>query len=484
MGSPSGRKAWWRRSLGLAVPVGLFLLLGVLGTAHVEAGGGSVVGEPPAAFLSLSVIGVSLCLLSLSAFFSGSETAFLSIQRHRIRTMRDETRLTSRLVVNMLDHPGHMLTTILVGNMIVNTIIGVVLGTRLKDLFALRYGMSTVTAYCLAVTLCTALLLVFGEITPKVFAVRAGESLAHAVVIPLRMVSRLLGPVCGALLAITRLLFRVSRLQELRAAPYVTDEEIKAVLSNGSSRDPVEEKGREMIRRILEFRDVMLREILVPRPDVIALPEDATVEEARALFREHGFSRIPVFHEDLDHIQGALYAKDLLPSLAKGDMARPIKNLLRKAYYVPETMSVQEFVKQAQRLRTHLAIVVDEYGGTEGIVTLDDAMEEVVGDIQDEHEHEEAGYSPLGEGVYRLDGSLPLDALAELTGFAIEDDEHETLAGFLMSQIDKVLEEGDEIPFGGVHFIVETVDGKRASTVRMERVAPSAPDALDGGAAT
>ena len=418
----------------------------------------------------------SLCLVALSAFFSGSETAFFSIPRYRLRTLREEARLSSRLIVALLDHPGRLLTTILVGNMLVNTVIGVVLGTRIKDFLEYTIRMPNAESYTGAVFATTASLLLFGEIAPKIIAVRLRETFARSAVMPLTVADRVLSPLRKALLGVVDLIFKASRLSELRAAPYITDDELKSVLSNGAGADAAENEGREMIRRILEFRDVTLREILVPRPDVVALPADATVAQARDLFREHEYSRIPLYWDDLDHIEGVVFAKDLLPSLTKGEIDVPVRSLVRKAHYVPETMSVQDFVRDAQRTRTHLAIVVDEYGGTEGIVTLEDGIEQVVGDILDENEEERPAYTQLAEHVWRLRGSCPLDKLEELARIALEDEEHETVAGFLMNTSDKVLDVGDCVRHRGMLFTVESVDGKRVDSVRME-IVPEAEEA-------
>ena len=422
----------------------------------------------PGQVLSLSVLMVVGCLLAMSAFFSSCETAFLSIDAPRIRSMRESYRMTARLVAKTLDNPGRLLTTILVGNMLVNTLIGVVLGTRVKDLFEYRGGLSAPASYAAAIAVTTGVLLFFGEILPKVFAVRAQDAYARVAVLPLVGVGRALAPLRNGLLRLTDFLFRVTRFHELRAAPFITDQELKSVFANGQSEGVIEEDGREMIRRILDFHDAQLREILVPRPDIVAVPEDATVAEALGLYREHEFSRVPVFRDDLDHITGVLYAKDTLPSVTTGELARPVKTLVRPAHFVPETMSVQDFIKHVQRLRSHLAIAVDEFGGTEGIVTLQDAIEKVVGDITVEDEEAERLYEQVGQGVYRVMGSMPLDEFSELTGIAVEDEEHQTMAGYLMDKTEKVPAVGDHFSHAGISFTVEEVDGKRASTMRIE----------------
>jgi len=437
---------------------------GAYGTIGAAGGAPGVPGQA----LSVSVLLVVVLLLALSAFFSSCETAFLSIDAPRIRGMRTSAHMTARLVAKTLDDPGGLLTTILVGNMLVNTLIGVVLGTRVKDYFHLSADLSPLAAYGAAIAVTTGVLLFFGEILPKVFAVRAREAYARLAVLPLLAFGRALAPLRDGLLRITDFLFRITRFHELHAAPFVTDEELKSVLANGQSEGIIEEEGREMIRRILDFHDAQLREILVPRPDVVAVPEDATVGETLALYRAHEFSRIPVFKDDLDHITGVLYAKDTLPSVTAADLARPVKTLARPPHFVPETMSVQGFIKHVQRLRSHLSIVVDEFGGTEGVVTLQDAIEEVVGDINVEGEEEERLYEDLGQGVYRVMGSMPLGEFNDLTGIPIEDEEHQTVAGFLMDKTDKVLAVGDHFAHADISFTVEEVDGKRASALRIE----------------
>lgn len=423
-------------------------------------------------------------LLCFSAFFSGSETALFSIHRVRLRSMREEGTWSQRLVAEMLEHPGRLLTTILVGNMIVNVLIAILLGSRVEDLFLEAFGWSVPTAYLAAVGVCTGLLVFFGEISPKVFAVRAGESLARVVVAPLMMTDMVLAPIRSGLLRLTDALFRVTRFHELHAAPFITDDELKSVLSEGEAQGVIEKDEREMIQGILEFSDALLREVLVPRPDVIALSADATVADALAALREHGYSRMPVYEDDLDHVVGVLVAKDLLPSLGKDEMNRPVRALARAPYFVPATMTVRQFIRGAQRHRSHLAIVVDEYGGTEGIVTLDDALMEVVGDIQDEDEQEEPDFEQIGERAYRVKGSLPLDELSELLGVKLEDESHETVAGFLMNQTNKVPEPGDGIIHSGVRFTVEACDGKRASTVRIQLLKDSQEDGPSEGEAS
>jgi len=420
----------------------------------------------------LIAIGV---LIGCSAFFSGSESAFFSINKLRLRAMRESGNFADRRVAKMMEDPGRLLTTILVGNMIVNALIGVFLGARVERVLSESIGMGEAAAYALAVAVTTTVLVFFGEIAPKVFAVHTCVAFARVTVFPLVAADRILAPVRNGTLGLTNAIFRLTRFHELHAAPFITDAEFKSVLTDGEAKGVIEEDERQMIQGILEFSDAMLREILVPRPDVVALPEDATVAEALAVYREHEYSRMPVYREGLDYVRGILLAKDLLPSFAKGDMERTIKALLRPSHFVPVTMTVQQFVADAQRHRAHLAIVVDEYGGTAGIVTLEDAMEQVVGDIMDEDELEELGYLRVADDEYVVEGGLALDDLNKLVGIDLQDEEHETVAGFLMDQTDRILEAGDQIESAGIRFTVEACEGKRVSSVRLKLLPPGEP---------
>ncbi len=482
------RTAW----LVLCVVLAAFIFASMPGVATATASGTSAGehaqrdGTSWSDYLPGSVLGVLLFLLALSAFFSSCETAFLSIPKTRLRGMRDEEALTARWVARMLDNPGRLLTTILVGNMLVNTLVGVVLGTRVKDYFESGLAIPAYAAYPAAIGVTTAMLLFFGEITPKVFAVRAQESYARIVVVPLMLADGILAPLRSGLLKVTEFLFRVTRFHELHAAPFITDDELKSALSEDQTRGVIEDDERMMIQGILDVQDVQLREILIPRPDVVGLEEDATVREAHELFQEHEYSRMPIYVDDLDHITGILFSKDLLASLAKGLSDQPVKAIARPPHFVPEVMTVKAFIKDVQRLRSHLAVVVDEFGGTEGIVTLHDAIELVVGDIQDEGYDEQPEYEDIGDGIYRVNGGFSLEDLSDLVHVPIEDEEHNTLTGFLMHKMEKMPCVGDQLSHLGVKFTVEQVEKMRASVVRVELeqdVHGDSEDADAGGSA-
>lgn len=422
------------------------------------------------------ILALTLILLGLSAFFSASEIAFFSLHKLQLRALAGSANSLDQLVVRLMRRPGDLLTSILMGNSIVNVLVGVLLATPSHAYFEGVLQWSAGTSYVAAVTATTTVLVFFGEILPKLVVVRRSLAYARVAAPAVYLLHFAIRPLRAGVLYIISVVFRITRFSEVPPAPFMTDEEFKSLLSDSEALGVLQTDERQMIQGILEFGDHMVREILVPRPDVIALPEAATVREALSLFRKEQCARMPVFSEDLDHIAGILYAKELLPKVAQGRLDEPILPLVRKPHYVPETMTIADFMKMAQRTRSHMAIVVDEYGGTEGLVTLQDALGTVIGDIDDEDEDTEYCHE-LGDGAYRVDGAFTLNDLETLTGLATLDEEHTTLAGFLMAKSDKVLDMGDTIDHEGVLFCVEKMDGRRVVKVRIQVPAPEMKEA-------
>lgn len=426
----------------------------------------------PLQFFPVPILLTAVVLLICSAFFSASEVAFFSLHRVELGQMRSSPRALRRLAARLMDHPGNLLTSILMGNSVANILLGVTLATPTKAFFD-SLAVGPLSSYILSVICCTTIIVFFGEILPKVVVVREAERFALLSAPVIFLVNKLLLPFRQAMIGMVGVAFRVTRFSELKPAPFMTDEEFVGLLSDSEELGVIEKDEREMIEGILEFSDATIDTILVPRPDVIALPVAATVEEALALIRAEQVARIPVYEEDLDHIVGILYAKDLLPKLARGEFDDPIRPLMRRAHFVPVTTTVAGFVKMAQQLRTHLVVVVDEYGGTEGIVTLKDALSEVVGELGSEDEVAEESCVLVSEGIYDMEGSFPLDELQELTGIVLEDSEHTTVAGFLMAQSHRILAQGDRYEYAGLQFEVLEVDGKRVAKLRV--VVPGGP---------
>jgi len=413
------------------------------------------------------IIVTTLVLVCLSAFFSASEIAFFSLHKLQLRSMNEEAGFGGALVYRLMKHPGNLLTTILMCNSIVNVLLSVVFAPPVERYFAEVVLLPATASYPIAMLVTTGFLVFFGEIFPKVFVVRASESYARVAVFPIFIVDRLMRPLRNLLIGLTGLLFKFTRFSEMTPAPFITDEEFVSLLTEGEASGVIEQEERRMIQSIIEFGDDMVREILVPRPDMLVVKADATVAEALDLIKEKQYSRIPIVGENIDEIVGILYAKDLLHLAEEGEVDQTVGELGRPPHYVPETMTVSEFVKTAQKTRTHLAIVVDEFGGTEGLVTLEDALREVVGAIEEEEHVEPHSMVQTGDHEYEVDGGYPLDDLEELTGLRLDTPVHMTVAGFMIEQQDRLPEQDDTLDHEGVNFRVLEMDGRRVARMRI-----------------
>jgi len=461
----------WRKTILITAVWALAALIlsgineGYVPALQPEAGAATAVEEGAPPFTQRDIVFIAV-LLGISAFFSACEVAYFSLGPLRLRAMAAGTSFLDNRAARLMRQPGELLTSILMANSIVNVLLCVVLALPAEMLFE-RF-LPPPFAYIAAVAACATLIIFLGEILPKLLAVRKNEAFARSASLPLLVSASLLQPLRHSVIVVIGYLFRVTRFSQVRPAPFMTDEEFVSLLTEGEATGAIEKDEREMIQGILKGNDVMVRDILIPRPDIVALNESATVAEALDVFCEHEFSRIPVYRESLDNIAGILYAKDLLAFADQNEMGAPITPLIRKVNYVPETMTVLEFMKSVQRVRTHLAIVVDEFGGTEGLITLHDALREVVGDIEAEDREDVPQVKTLDTNLYEVDGGFPLDELESITGVAVVDEEHTTVAGFLMEQSDKVLEVGDQIDHEGVRYTVEEMEGKRVSRLLVQ----------------
>jgi CBS domain containing-hemolysin-like protein len=261
---------------------------------------------------------------------------------------------------------------------------------------------------------------------------------------------------------------------ELRTdMPLVTEEEIKTLVDAGEEEGVIQEEEKEMIYSIFELGDTLAREVMVPRIDIVALDVATPMLEALDTIMQAGHSRIPVFQETIDNVLGVLYAKDLLHYLRENRTDIPLQKVLREAYFIPETKKASDLLPDLQQRRVHMAIVVDEYGGVAGLVTIEDLLEEIVGEIQDEYDTEEPFVEFLDENAYIFDARVDLDDLNRLMASDLPTDDSDTLGGFIYTELGKVPVVGDQVVFGEIDFTVESVSGRRIKKVRVERRPPS-----------
>lgn len=414
---------------------------------------------------SVSWIVVALLLL-LSAFFSGSETALFAANKLRIRHLQEEGNRRAGVVRRLLEEPGRVLTALLVGNNIVNVAASVLATAILVQAFGTHRG----PLYSLLVM--TVLLLIVGEITPKTFAAKYADRVALLVGRLVHAFTVVLSPVIWLLSRISNLIVRPLGGRVNLASPLVTEEEIRLLVKMGEEAGVVEEDERQMIHSIFEFGDTVVREVMAPRIDVVCVEDTTTLDGVLRVILEKGYSRLPVYHETIDQIVGVVYVKDLLSHLKAGHYALPVREVMRPAYFIPESKRLDELFKEMRRKRQPMAIVVDEYGGTAGLVTIEDLLEEIVGPILDEYDVEEKLFESVNDAVALVDGRMSIEEVNELMHLELPVGEVDTIGGYVYSLLGHMPAAGERVTAGDVEIVVEKVEGHRIARVRIAKRVP------------
>lgn len=406
--------------------------------------------------------------LLLSALFSASETAFTTLYPWKVREFAEREGRPFDLLAQDITR---FLTTILVGNNLVN-----IAATALVTELATKAFGSAGVGYATGVM--TFLILFFGEITPKSLAVHHAEAIARMAVWPIYALSILLYPVGRFFSWVSSSLLRLVGL-EPRNTPLVSEEELRLILAGAEASGTIEEDEEEMIHSILELEATPVKELMVPRVEMVAIEASATLEDFLHLVREHRYSRVPVYQESVDHIVGVAYARDLLDFYCEEDLkVRKVASIAHPPFFVPENMDAWDLLREFRRRKVHMAIVVDEFGGTAGLVTLEDVMEEIVGEIYDEtDEDEEAPVRRLPDGSLSVQAQLPIDEVGEILSVRFPEGEYDTLSGFLYAEFGRIPTVGEHIQWNGYRFLVERADQRRVERVRIERLKEESHDA-------
>ena len=404
---------------------------------------------------------ISIILLLLSAMASGSEVAFFSLTPNDVEELEERSDSAAQRVVDLLSNPDRLLATILVANNMVNICL-VIMVTRLINSV---WMFSGVWEFVFNTVIITFLLLLFGEIMPKVFTQSNPVKMSLLLSGPLKFLRWLLYPLAFLLI---RTSSKVSRFASKGAE--ISIEELADAVDLTETGSEEEQK---MLSGIISFGQTEVVEIMHSRVDITGLEYDASYDEVRKVIVETGYSRIPVYGDDLDDVRGVLYVKDLLPHIGKGEEFEWQK-LLRKPYFVPEHMMIDDLLKEFQKKKIHIAIVVDEYGATQGLVSLEDILEEVVGEITDESdEDEDKLYEKIGENTYIFDAKIHIGEFIRAIGydeeaFADVEGHAETLAGLMMELKRDLPRRGDELQSHGVKFFIATMDGRRVDKIKVE----------------
>ncbi len=434
-------------------------------------------------------LAVVVILILVGGFFAASEMALITVKRHRLGQLADDGNSAARTAQRLVQDPSRFLATIQIAITFLGFLSGAVgavaFSSGLADLIQLlpwtwlQEAADTIAFVVMTLVIATASIIV-GELVPKTLALNFPERLALAVARPVGFIQRLLSPIVWAVSRSSALLVRLLGGTEKPQGGYLSVEELKLLVETGSEQGQIEEDEKEMIHGVIELGDKRVHEVMVPRIGIRAVNVSDPLDQVLEMIIAAGHSRLPVFEESLDNIVGILYAKDLLPYLkgnARANGQIDIRTLVRSPVYVPESKAVDELLHDMQTAKRHIAIVVDEYGGTAGLVTMEDVVEEIVGEIQDEYDTEEDMVEPIvsdDELAFRLDGRVSMDDLRDL--FDLSDDDetdeeaYDTVGGFIVHRVGRIPLPGAETPFrDDVMLRVEAAEPRRVARVVASR---------------
>lgn len=426
--------------------------------------------------IEILLIGV---LILLNGFFSGAEAALIAVRRSTVSELARTKGVAGRALKSLKERPETFLATVQVGVTVVGTLASVVSGATVVEaltpriavlpwLFAQRWPEQI--AIGIVVVIIAFASLVFGELVPKYLALARPEKFALSVARPITWLASIGKPLVSLLTHISRFVARLFGVHPSEHDRPVSDQEIRLLAIEGSLHGTIDDVERELIHQALDFSDTTARQVMTPRPDVIGIDINWTNEEVLQTIREEGYSRFPVYDGTIDRIAGAIFTKDVIHLLTEGS---PIilRDIVRPVMFVPDSMVISEVLAKFQKQRRHLAIVLDEFGGTAGLITLEDVLEEIVGDIRDEYDaDEQAEFRLLPDGTAVAAGGMPIIDFNEEFGVSLSTDLADTLAGLFTATIDRLPRKGDFIEVEGVRFDVATLKGRRIVLLRARKV--------------
>ena len=416
----------------------------------------------------LYVVLLFVCLL-LSAFFSGSETAFISLQRFRLEHMVNTEVVGAKRVALMLKHPEKLLSTILLGNNFVNTA-AAALGT------AVALSLWPEQGVIIATVVVTILLLVFSETTPKTLATRHAERISLLSSRPIGVIAWLLTPFVLALSWIASGIARIFGGESLHRS-LVGEEEIRTMISVGHKEGTVEEDEAEMLHKVFDFGNRPVRDAIIPRTEVVWVEKGTKLGDFLGVYSGSPLSRFPVYEDNTDNVVGILSVKDVLMSLAKGTMNNEsvIDELIRPAYFTPESKRISELFAEMRDKNYRMAVAVDEYGGTAGIVSLSRLVEEIVGPVGDEFAEAEKEYEAIDEYTFQIDGGMHIEEANEEMGLQLPEGEYETVAGFVLYLLGHIPKQGQKLKYKGLRIVITEMRGLKIEKIRVTKEKNAAP---------
>lgn len=416
-------------------------------------------------------IGLLILCFILSGFFSGSEVALFSLDKKKIKSTFQDLSLVHEYLQGLLENPRRLLVTILIGNTVVNVAASIIAVSLALD-FAHIFNISKNVILTVQIILLTVLILLISEVTPKILASKNPVMFSKIIAIPMHWISVIIYPVAETITEFVRLLVSKIHIDKKKSA--IKPDEIMELATIGLEKGTIEDEEHELIHSIVGFKTLSVNEIMIPRVDIVALSSDSNFTEVINEITRTGRSRIPLYKEDLDDIVGVIYAKDLLPYFKNEEMRKnlSLEKIARKPMFVPQTKMIDALMHDFQEKKMHIAIVVDEYGGTAGLVSLEDIIEEIIGEIRDEYDKEENPVTKIDENNYLVLGRISIDEVKETLEINIntEEADYDTVAGLVLNFAGQIPKEGYSFEYENHKFTVKEVLNKRIKKVQIEKL--------------
>ncbi|MFK4784883.1 hemolysin family protein [Fusobacterium sp. MFO224] len=412
-----------------------------------------------------------IVLIILSGVFSASETALTAFKSISLEEISDKNPKTGKMLKEWLKKPNDMLTALLLGNNIVN-----ILATSLATAFITQFlaendmSHSKGVSVFISTAVMTTIILIFGEITPKIIAKNNSSKISSKVIKPIYILSKITKPIIIILTGISKLISRIIGIEINDEMIMITEEDIISYINVGEAEGIIEEEEKDMIQSIVNFGETSAKEVMTPRTSVYAIEGNKTINEIWDDITQLGYSRIPVYNGVLEDVIGLLYVKDLLNAVKEGKIDHPVKEFVRKAFFVPETKPVLKILADFKDSKVHMAIVVDEYGGIVGVVTIEDVVEEIFGEIRDEYDKEEDSIKDLGNDEYEIDARLDIETInKELNVDLPISEDYESLGGLILNELDEMAKVGDIVTLDNIKLKVKEIKKTRISKIILRK---------------
>lgn len=414
----------------------------------------------PSRVIQLVII---VILIVLSAFFSSAETAFMSVNRIRIKTLAEQNNKKAAKILSILDNSGKMLSAILIGNNIVNIFASSLTTTLVTQIF----GNAAVGV---ASGLLTLIILIFGEITPKTMATMHAEKITFAYANVIALIMFVFTPVIYIVNILANGLMKLIGVTNKASKNTMTEHEIRTIVEESYADGEIETEEKQMINNVFDFGDALAKDIMIPRIDVTMASIDSSYEDILKLFREHKYTRFPIYEESTDNVIGILNVKDIM--LYDTNKEFHLREIIREPYFTYEYKNIAKLFENLRNSSNNIAIVIDEYGSTVGIITMEDLIEEIVGEIRDEYDDDELDdIEKVNDIQYRLSGSAKLDDINDLLDTDLESDEYDSIGGYIIEKLDRFPEKGDRVESDDITLIVTATNNKRIHSVLLTKTA-------------